>query len=46
MKTYNNLDTECRVTDCRKIQFGEFDTCRMHTSHMKAEMPLLDFLDG
>lgn len=46
MKKYNNIDTECSVTDCQKMQFGEFDTCRIHTSHMKQKIPLLEFLDA
>lgn len=43
---YDNIGTTCSVKDCDSIQFGEYDTCRVHTSHMKKRLKLLEFLDG
>jgi len=44
MKKYDNIGTTCEVSGCQSIQFGEFETCRTHTAHMKVKMSLLEFL--
>ena len=36
---------KCVVNDCIYWQFGEFETCRYHTDHMKAKTSLTEFME-